>query len=171
MQDLYVRLKTEELDLDSVNFIYQYLHEFTHTVERAAGLNNTAYHNALGGQVEDVRLEQTKLFLLGQGRSETDGEIVGIPATYWKHEIDVVINYTTSMDRTWGTGDIALLGDELNAKLSLTQRVPYGSNISVVAIPRTGYRFVKWSDGVTTAVRHDRKIISYLNVKAIFEKI
>ena len=171
LQDLYVRLKTEELDLDSVNFIYQYLHEFTHTVERAAGLNNTAYHNALGGQVEDVRLEQTKLFLLGQGRSETDGEIVGIPATYWKHEIDVVINYTTSMDRTWGTGDIALLGDELNAKLSLTQRVPYGSNISVVAIPRTGYRFVKWSDGVTTAVRHDRKIISYLNVKAIFEKI
>ena len=49
--------------------------------------------------------------------------------------------------------------------------VAYGSEMSVEAIPYAGYRFVRWSDGVTTAARHDKNIIAYFSVDALFEKL
>ena len=40
----------------------------------------------------------------------------------------------------------------------------------VIAIPDEGYRFIKWSDGVTTADRTDTDVTCALGIKAYFEK-
>ena len=42
---------------------------------------------------------------------------------------------------------------------------------TVIAVPETGYRFVKWSDGLTTPERKDKNIIADKTVTAEFEKI
>ena len=42
---------------------------------------------------------------------------------------------------------------------------------AVKAIPNQGYKFVKWSDGLTVATRTDINIVDNLSVTAIFEKI
>ena len=41
----------------------------------------------------------------------------------------------------------------------------------VKAIPNQGYKFVKWSDGLTVASRTDKNIVNDLSATAIFEKI
>jgi Leucine-rich repeat (LRR) protein len=53
---------------------------------------------------------------------------------------------------------------------SLNQVVEQGTNAgTVTAVPESGYHFVRWSDGVTTASRTDRNINNNLYVSAIFE--
>lgn len=47
------------------------------------------------------------------------------------------------------------------------QLVEEGNTVTSTATPKSGYKFIKWSDGVTTATRTD-KITKPLNVKAIF---
>ena len=42
---------------------------------------------------------------------------------------------------------------------------------TVKAIPNQGYKFTKWSDGLTVATRTDINIVNNLSVTAIFEKI
>ena len=52
-----------------------------------------------------------------------------------------------------------------------TQTVQHGqSGTEVEAVPSEGYRFVRWSDGVTTAKRTDTNVQANLNVTAEFEK-
>ena len=46
-----------------------------------------------------------------------------------------------------------------------------GAADAVTAMVNPGYRFVKWSDGVTTATRRDETIIRYFQVWVIFEPI
>jgi hypothetical protein len=54
---------------------------------------------------------------------------------------------------------------------SASQSVSYGEeSLTVTAVADFGYRFVKWSDNVTTVERTD-KITKALNVTAMFEKI
>lgn len=49
------------------------------------------------------------------------------------------------------------------------QVVTHGSDATTVrAVPATGYRFVKWSDGVTTASRTDSEVTKNLDVTAEF---
>ena len=49
------------------------------------------------------------------------------------------------------------------------QSVAYGSDgTSVEAVPGPGYHFTSWSDGMTTAVRRDRRILSDVSVTANF---
>lgn len=51
-----------------------------------------------------------------------------------------------------------------------TQTVAYGeSGTKVTAIPNDGYKFVKWSDGVTKDTRCDTEVNSVISVKAEFE--
>ena len=53
-----------------------------------------------------------------------------------------------------------------------TQSIAYGENtITVIAVPDEGYKFVKWSDGITTSERQDKNITADKSVIAIFEKI
>jgi hypothetical protein len=52
---------------------------------------------------------------------------------------------------------------------SATQVVPYGSDgTTVTATPDVGYRFVKWSDGVLTALRCDKNVTADQAVSATF---
>jgi len=49
------------------------------------------------------------------------------------------------------------------------QTVDYGGNGTLVtAVPSTGYHFVSWSDGVTTAARTDTNVTASKNVSATF---
>jgi hypothetical protein len=50
------------------------------------------------------------------------------------------------------------------------QTVTHGQDAApVTAMPNDGYRFLKWSDGVTSAVRTDLEVVASLNVIAEFE--
>ncbi len=52
------------------------------------------------------------------------------------------------------------------------QKIMYGDDAETVfAVPSTGYKFIKWSDGITTPERQDKNITSDKSVTAIFEKI
>ena len=54
----------------------------------------------------------------------------------------------------------------------VNQTVQKNSNGSIVtAVAKEGYRFVGWSDGVTTATRQDCNVVSDVNVSATFELI
>jgi hypothetical protein len=44
-----------------------------------------------------------------------------------------------------------------------------GDGTTVTAVPDTGYHFVQWSDGVTTAGRTDTNVTADLSVTAVFE--
>ena len=53
-----------------------------------------------------------------------------------------------------------------------SQAVATGSSgTSVTAVPNSGYKFTRWSDGITTATRADTKITGAKNVKAEFAKV
>ncbi len=151
------------------NFINTYLHEFIHTIDTVAGNKYNDYHDALGSNTMEMSVKKTKLYLLCQ--LEKDGKLVGVPMSYWKREYTVYVQYTVKViGATYGGGGgISVVGED--AIGAVYRVVPYGSDMSVEAIPTKSTRFVKWSDGVTTPIRHDTNIISYLNVTAIFEVI
>jgi hypothetical protein len=49
------------------------------------------------------------------------------------------------------------------------QTVDYGADgAEVTAVPNTGYRFVRWSDGVMTASRTDTNVTADINMTAVF---
>ena len=155
------------------------LHEFAHTCEQyfLNEINNGKifeYHEVyyygyikraseLGLTNAQAAFEGTRLYLLG--KAEYQGKIGGIPMEYWRHEIDIPVNYVARPVEGERAGIINYLfkpeGDRRG-------RVTYGSSVVVEAVPTDGYRFLRWSDGVTTAIRTDTDIISYLTVKAIF---
>jgi hypothetical protein len=52
------------------------------------------------------------------------------------------------------------------------QEIKYGEDATaVVAVPDAGYKFVKWSDGITTQERQDKNITADKSVAAEFAKI
>ena len=147
------------------------LHEYAHTVEYVYDeselqLSYHEFNSALGAGNREQCLEATRKYLL---REEViDGKQVGIPMEYWQHENLVQLNYMLRPVDQKYIGQIYLI--ELDRPGGYL-KVPYGSSITVEAIPDEGYAFLQWSDGVTTAVRHDENLISYLEVEAIFVKI
>lgn len=152
--------------------IVTYIHEFVHTTE--SSMDVYEYHEVLKYYHNIIsELEISKLYLLNQ--AEIDGVKVGIPSEYWKGEIEVQINYIPNViNNQFSAGKVVKLGSTEEKPPwddYVSLKIPFGSNYSVEAIPREGYRFSHWSDGVTTAIRHDKNIISYLNVKAIFVEI
>lgn len=152
------------------------MHEFTHTCELNFDGEIMAYHDvlAMSGALHVKQWELTRLYLIGQ--FGIDGKLNGIPRRYWNHEIEIYIYYGPSSYYEPGSisgkrvGRVNLIGTETDED-NVSICVPYDSNISVEAVPDEGFRFVKWSDGVTTAIRHDKNIIAYFRVEAIFEKI
>ena len=57
----------------------------------------------------------------------------------------------------------------VNGMESITQKVKHGQDAEpVTAIPNDGYRFLKWSDDVTSAERTDLKVVAGLNATAEF---
>lgn len=166
-QDRYNILKSDKyFNSDKwAPMISTFIHEFAHTVEMYYNWTLYEYHKALnlGGT-----LVITKKYLTGT--LEIDGEYVGIPRDYWLHNIDIRVSYRPS-DECYNQGKVILINGEPYYESCVVVRVPYGGEITVEAVPYEGYKFVRWSDGVTSAVRHDINIISYLSAEAIFEKI
>lgn len=160
------------LDLSSEDWIFLldlYTHELTHTIE--TGLDVYEYHLIFNhyNEIGLPTLQATKLYLLNQ--AVVNGDVVGIPFEFWQGDIDVQVNYVPSYYDGWSNGKILIIGEAANQSNTVVRKVPFGSDLAVEAIPFEGYTFSHWSDGVTTAVRHDTNIISYLNVTAIFVPI
>ena len=150
-----------------------YLHEFCHTIETDFGYAD--YHEVIGtrNEVHKTSLELTEEYLLGL--AEYEGELVGVPYDYWIGNVDeIIVRYYTVMTLS---GENIFWGElqrenSKDTSGTVTQEVPYGGIAdAVTAIAYPGYRFVKWSDGVTTATRQDENITSYFQAWAIFEPI
>ena len=150
-----------------------YLHEFCHTIETDFGYAD--YHDVIGtrNEVHKTSLELTEEYLLGL--AEYEGELVGVPYDYWIGNVDeIIVRYYTVMTLS---GENIFWGElqrenSKDTSGTVTQEVPYGGIAdAVTAIAYPGYRFVKWSDGVTTATRQDENITSYFQAWAIFEPI
>lgn len=171
-------LQNDKYDLNLGQFptIDSCLHELIHTAEMYFPRDDFRdLHTALGYVNENYRelpyIEVLKLCMLGE--FNMDGEMFCVPMEYWKHENLIPIDYECAPLNGNIVGKIDIVGDDADTALEVgwVLDVPYGSDFSVIAVPNEGYRFVKWSDGVTTALRHDCNIIAYFRVEAIFEKI
>lgn len=150
-----------------------YLHEFCHTIETDFGYAD--YHEVINtrNEVHKTSLELTEEYLLGL--AEYEGELVGVPYDYWIGNVDeIIVRYYTVMTLN---GENIFWGElqrenSKDTSGTVAQEVPYGGAAdTVTAIAYPGYRFVKWSDGVTTATRRDENITSFFQVWAIFEPI
>jgi hypothetical protein len=61
-------------------------------------------------------------------------------------------------------------GDGGTVSGTVVQTIMSGKDGSAVtAVPNSGYSFVSWSDGVSTASRKDIKVYENIRVKATFE--
>lgn len=150
-----------------------YLHEFCHTIETDFGYAD--YHEVIEtrNEVHKTSLELTEEYLLGL--AEYEGELVGVPYDYWIGNVDeIIVRYYTVMILDGGSvfwGELQR-GNAQDTSSQVVQEVPYGGAAdTITAIANPGYRFVKWSDGVTTATRQDKNITSYFQAWAIFEPI
>ena len=155
------------------SFLETYLHEFCHTIEHE--FDYADYHGVLStcNEVDKTPLELTEEYLLGL--AEYEGETVGVPYDYWIGNVDeILVRYNTIMilngeNVFWGELQRENAQDTSD---QIVQNIPYGGTAdTVTAIAYPGYRFVKWSDGVTTATRRDENITSFFQVWAIFEPI
>lgn len=148
--------------------IETYVHEIAHTIELRTHCAD--YHNAVHIWNPDIGASATnKLYYLNE--LIHNGERVGIPYEFWKGEI-ATVTYGVSRDNDNNMGYISGNENYDFFYSYMNQEVIYGYDaLSVIAKPFTGYRFVRWSDGVTTPERKDKNVTTDLNVTAIFEPI
>ncbi len=171
-QEYIEALKNDEIEADQT-ILDTCLHELAHTAESYYKIDkifefHSAMHYAISQFGETNILNTIKPYLLGQFM--VDGVPRGIPMEYWKHEMP--IPFTCSI-KTAGAGPLVVDGDIVDSQdyFRYPSCVIYGGDVSMEIKPKYGYRFVRWSDGVTTAKRYDRNVISFLEIEAIFEKI
>ncbi len=152
----------------SLTTVDTFMHEFVHTCEQTFRYDElTWYHNLLKDNKHDS-MDVSKWYLLGE--ADYNGEKVGIPKEYWLHKLDVAVLYSC-LPVNYQTAGYTVKIDNGNEIRFGYGKISYGSSLTIKAVPLEGYRFVKWSDGVVSETRHDSNIISYLEIKAIFEKI
>lgn len=84
-------------------------------------------------------------------------------STYWRVEATIYFDYETPYTVSFGTGT----GGSVN-----TYGGSYysGTNVSVTATPNSGYKFVKWSDGNTSATR-TVTVTGNATYTAVFERL
>jgi lysophospholipase L1-like esterase len=83
-------------------------------------------------------------------------------------ESAAVVDYQAYYQVDRGTGGTLTCGKD-TGKLSLNYEITNTSTeITVTAVPASGYVFLKWSDGVTTMTRTDTNFKQNVNVTAIF---
>lgn len=135
------------------------IHETAHTIELRVNLFE--FHKVSGSfrfKFDISDLEAKKYYYLKQSIAE--GQNVGIPYEFWKGEISQVDYLFT---------DGGTVNEEnIESQYIGHKEVLYGTEISVYAVPRKGYKFVKWSDGLEADYRTD-KILGDFTVTAIFE--
>ncbi|MCH5148377.1 MAG: InlB B-repeat-containing protein [Clostridiales bacterium] len=97
------------------------------------------------------------LLFAGCGKSEVYEPNVNIPT---------IVSYKTT------NGGLLFVDDNPNGREWTAQHIFYGEDADkITAIPNEGYYFVKWSDGVETAVRQDKNITQSFEVVAEFTEI
>jgi|GEM_PF-1567230 len=151
-----------------------YLHEFIHTVElaiRGVGIYVYDLHDAIKAQAPmpsdgytpiQWRLEGYRQFLLN--KQLINEQYIGIPICFWLGELPVQIQFWEIHYYEWG-----VTGGTIYPAFGVRpSSVPFGGEITVTAIPYNGFRFIKWSDGITAAARHDTNIIATINIRPIF---
>lgn len=157
------------------SIIETFTHELVHTCENVYNNELVEFHKVIYHDGDYHSIEYSKLYLLGE--AIYNGEKCGIPEEYWLHRRDVLINYVPAPLNYEYVGQVELIEHTLEWSLYYENRtyvagkIAYGADITVKAVPYEGYKFVRWSDGVTTAIRTDYNTISFMNVKAIFERI
>ncbi len=177
---LQKQIDSKVISDDNTSIIGTFLHEFIHTCEMSYGwLENEVvgkgFHDVLTYYIYKLKLKEfdsIKDYLLRE--AEIDGKECGIPWEFWKHKVTVAVNFVDEPLNLYRVGKIVEInnGTEVpSSELYVSKRIEYGSSLMVKAIPYEGYRFVRWSDGVTTAERCETNIISFLGASAIFEKI
>ena len=141
----------------------------TYTLTYAAGANGsitgsasqTVLHGESGSAVTAVPNAGFRFKQWSDGRTDN-------PRT------DSNVNADISVEAQFATISYTLIytaseGGSISGQA--TQTVQHGgSGIEVEAVPNAGYRFVKWSDGRTTAKRTDSNVQGNLTVTAEFEK-
>ncbi len=148
-----------------------FIHEIAHTIEQ--GINAYSYHRASVSNANKYNLDYYITNGLYYTNSiEADGKLVGIPYEFWKGDVATVV-YESNKDTDNDNMGYVITNESHNTTLSgKLQNVVYGWDaIAVKATPFPGYRFVRWSDGLTTPDRKDRNITADLTVTAIFEPI
>lgn len=168
-------IKSGEIDLNET-VVETYLHELAHTAEMNFE-SDYDLHTALSytNKAERPSIENTiKLYILG--KFKMNGEMCGVPMEYWKHQNLINIQFVDAPTGYLTFCRVVVVGEDEDPDRPLWdtgigRNVVYGSDFSVEAIPDEGFRFVRWSDGVTTAKRKDVNVIAYFRVEAIFEKI
>ena len=114
-------------------------------------------------------LERVRRYLMRE--AICNGKEGGIPINYWRNDYNIRVYYSKSNESPLHCGKIVAVGDYSTNYEDVLLGLPYGSSMTVESIPYEGYRFVRWSDGITTARRTDTNIISHLRVWAYFVKI
>ena len=178
---LQEQMDNEDISDDNAYIIRTFLHEFVHTCETTLGgyynleIIGMEFHDVLTYYIQKLKLKECdgiKAFLLGL--AEIDGKKCGIPWEYWEHKVTVTVTFGEQPLNLRVVGKVREIinGEEVPGTNSGCGRdLKYGSSITVKAIPDEGYRFVRWSDGVTTQIREEKNIISYIEAYAVFEKI
>ncbi len=145
-----------------VSLVGDYVHQYIYTVtnritkpkEYYYGNVLIEYENAYMGRDKNRYVyEIAKLFMLNQAMY--NGEKVGIPFSVWTNEIYEV----------YYKCNVMYMGETPYYPI----RVAKGCDCEVEAIPRPGYKFSHWSDGVQTAKRIDKNIQGDMEITAYFE--
>ncbi|MDE7439406.1 MAG: hypothetical protein K2N23_02745 [Clostridia bacterium] len=137
------------------NWIDTFIHELSHTIEDRVNCYN--YHKAIVELQRNQTIDDkyaNKLYYMKS--APVEGENVGISYNFWAGNI-VIVEYK-------------ITGGE--AYLSRTRsEVVVGGYGWAKVVPREGYRFVQWSDGLTDSERRDENVQSDMTITAILEKI
>lgn len=164
-------LQDSDNDFNRV-LIDTYVHEFTHTIEMYYSYGEIYdYHKAVGsGGTKDVQ-KITKQYLLCQ--FEYNGEYVGIPESFWYHDTAVSVSYTVV---TYGVsndvyGGYLIIPGKGGPTFYINEKIPYGQGYGIQAVAYSGFKFLGWSDGVTSEYRVEWRLNSSITISAIFEKI
>ncbi len=147
-------------------------HELAHTIELRMDFADY-HHYANGLDINDslTGFDSDRLYYLNEIIS--DGKKVGIPYKFWKGDMgNITYNVTQGIYGEAGYVVGSRSSDIHSEKEGTTFEVIFGDSITVTArsFRENEYRFVKWSDGVTTATRTD-VVTGDKEFLAIFEPI
>ena len=170
-----LRLPGQKINLLEMYWFNSFIHELAHTIEMRVNLYD--YHHAVVYEMHYIQqkaaFEANKYYFLCEVLM--DGEKVGVPYSFWKGDVATVMLRTSSRDM----GSIGMynhLGYVVNQDDgSVSYEVIFGSEVTLIALPLRAnpekeFRFVRWSDGVTTLERTEL-ITGDLDLTAIFEEV
>lgn len=130
------------------------IHEFIHSCERyfTGGGAILEWHLYSSKIIDD--LEAARKYLLGEAEYEGHTSKVLIEKYFVNDDFKIYAQYT------------GYYSDRYEVIVEPKVGVNYGDTVTAKVVPMEGWRFIEWSDGVTTAERTD-KIISFSKVYPI----